>query len=107
MVVKDKTKFKLRFREGYDIWGNEVEMPIYDGLHLYTTERTPRHVGRILWDPKAKNSYLQLDTDEELDDFITDYETFQQFCRVIRLAKFHIRLAHEDLNVDSSDEDEK
>lgn len=102
----EKAKFKLAFREGIDAWGNEVEMPVYDGLHLYTTERNPRHVGRILWDSKARNCYLQLDTDEELDDFISDYETFTQFCNIVKLAKFHIRLAHEDLNVDSSDEEE-
>ena len=106
-MEKVKSKFKLKLREGIDAWGNEVEMPVYDGLHLYTNERNPRHVGRILWDPKAKNSYLQLDTDEELDDFIDSYETFKEFCITIKLAKFHIKIAHNAVNVDSSDDSEE
>lgn len=104
----EKTKFKLVFREDVDAWGNETEMPVYDGLHLYTDERNPRHVGRILWDAKAKNCYLQLGIDEELDDFVKDYETFKQFCNIVKLAKFHIKLAHGALNIDRSEEkDEK
>jgi hypothetical protein len=106
-MEKLKAIFKLTLRQGVDTWGYETEMPVYDGLHLYTTEKNPRHVGRILWDPKVENCYLQLDTDEELDDFIDSYETFKEFCATIKLAKFHIRLAHEDINIDSSDDEEK
>ena len=105
-MEKTKTKFKLKLRESIDTWGNEVEMPVYDGLHLYTNERNPRHVGRILWDSKVKNSYLQLDTDEELDDFIDSYETFIEFCNTVKLAKFHIKLAHNEINLDSDDSEE-
>ncbi len=102
MSAKHEPKFKLSARQAVDEWGNDCDLPVYDGLHLFTNEAKPRHVGKILWDSKTKSSYLQLDTDEELDDFIDSQETFKEFCTIIKLAKFHIRLAH---NIASNDSD--
>lgn len=89
-------KFRLDYRKAVDVWGRDCSLPVYDGLMLLTkTEDEEIVLANIYWDAKVQECFLELAPGVSLDEYIKNYAEFKDFCSIVKLAKYHIGLAHQ------------
>ena len=98
-ALKRVNRFYIDYRTAVDPFGRDCILPLYDGVNVFSSNEDgeDEYLGCMLWDSNAQDCYLRVRSGLDPVKHIRSYDEFKDFCEVLKLAKYHIGLAHRSI----------